>query len=167
MNKFSFYNAATIEEALQKVNATVSSTIQPEGPDEASVLKAGGIDLLDLMKEGLSRPARLVSIQDIPGLNEIKYDEKEGLRMGANVKLAEIASDENIKSGFFALHQAASKAATPQIRNMATHYFQSPGFKAGIGASHGLDRKIAGKRQQAWSVLHAAHDRTSAGDLSP
>ena len=120
MNKFSFYHASTLEEALEKVNTTVSSTIQPDAPDQAAVIKAGGIDFLDLMKEGLSKPEKIVSILDIPDLDKITWDDKDGLKMGANATLAEITTHEKIKSDFYALHQAASKAATPQIRNMTT-----------------------------------------------
>jgi len=120
MNKFSWYDASSIEEALEHVNSTVSDTIQPNALDDTSVLKAGGIDLLDLTKEGLSRPEKLVSIHNIPGLDQITFDDKKGLRMGANVTLAEIAANARIKSDYFALHQATEKAATPQIRNMAT-----------------------------------------------
>jgi xanthine dehydrogenase YagS FAD-binding subunit len=120
MNKFSFYNATSIEEALEKVNATVSSTIQPGASDQASVLKAGGIDLLDLMKEGLSKPEKVVNIRNIPGMDKIMYDEKKGMTLGANITLTQIATNDRIKSDFYALHLAASKAATPQIRNMAT-----------------------------------------------
>jgi xanthine dehydrogenase YagS FAD-binding subunit len=72
------------------------------------------------MKEGLSNPEQLISIREIEGLNSITYDTKEGLRIGANVTLSEIAANEEIKSLYLALHLAASKAATPQVRNMAT-----------------------------------------------
>lgn len=120
MNKFSFYDATSIEDALEQVNSTVSATIQPNASANASVLKAGGIDLLDLMKEGLSKPEKLVSIQNIQGLDVIEYNEKKGLRLGSNVTLSEISSNAQIKAYYFALHQSASQAATPQIRNMAT-----------------------------------------------
>lgn len=120
MNKFSFIEATSIQEALEQVNSTVSETIQPSASPDSSVLKSGGIDLLDLMKEGLSQPQKLVSIRNIGGLNELSFDEKKGMRLGANVTLNEIAANERIKSDYFALHQAASLAATPQIRNMAT-----------------------------------------------
>jgi xanthine dehydrogenase YagS FAD-binding subunit len=120
MNKFSFSEATSVEEALEQVNATVSETIQPNASPDASVLKAGGIDLLDLMKEGLSQPEKLVSIKNIEGLDQIIFDDKKGIRIGANVTLAEIAENAQIKADYFALHQAASQAATPQIRNMAT-----------------------------------------------
>ncbi len=120
MNKFSFYDATSIEEALEKVNSTVSSTIQPGASEQASVLKAGGIDLLDLIKEGLSKPEKIVSIRNIPGMDEVSYDEKKGLSLGANVTLDKIATNARIKEDYLALHQAAEKAATPQIRKMAT-----------------------------------------------
>jgi len=120
MNKFSFFEATSVEEALEQVTSTVSATIQPNTSPGASVLKAGGIDLLDLMKEGLSKPEKLVSINNIPQLKEITFDEKKGLRLGAGITLAEISANARIKADYFALHQAASKAATPQIRNMAT-----------------------------------------------
>jgi xanthine dehydrogenase YagS FAD-binding subunit len=120
MNKFSYFEASSIQEALEQTNSTVSSTIQPNALPDASVLKSGGIDLLDLMKEGLSQPKKLVSIRNIEGLNELSFDEKKGMRIGANVTLAKIVADAQIKENYFALHQAASSAATPQIRNMAT-----------------------------------------------
>ena len=120
MNKFSWYEASSIEEALKEANATVSETIQPGFPEKAAVLKAGGIDLLDLMKEGISNPDKLVSVGNIPDLDQIAFQEKEELRIGANVTLTDIASDTDIKNHYFALHQAAEQAATPQVRNRAT-----------------------------------------------
>ncbi|NOX85036.1 MAG: molybdopterin-binding protein [Chlorobi bacterium] len=120
MNKFSWYDAASIEEAQKEVNATVSQTIQPDSPENAAVFKASGIDLLDLMKEGLSGPAKVVGIRNIPGLDEISFDPEKGLRVGAMVTLSQISGDDRIKANYLALHQAASRAATPQIRNMAT-----------------------------------------------
>jgi xanthine dehydrogenase YagS FAD-binding subunit len=120
MNKFSYYQAGSVQEALEQVNATVSETIQPGASEDASVLKAGGIDLLDLMKEGLSNPKKIVSIAHLEGFDDMVFDKKDGLRIGANVTLARIANDATVRNTFFALHQAASKAATPQIRNMAT-----------------------------------------------
>ena len=120
MNKFSYINVSSLDEALEHVNATVSETIQPNGPEFPSVFKAGGIDLLDLMKEGLSVPDKLVGIGNIPELGKMEFDEKDGLRIGANITLAQISEHSEVKSRFTALAQAAGKAATPQIRNMAT-----------------------------------------------
>lgn len=120
MNRFSYYQATTIEDALKEANATVSETIQAGPKTGSSVLKASGIDLLDLMKEGIAQPDKMVNIRNMESLSEISWDDKKGMRLGATVTLAAIAKNPEIKSHFFALHQSASKAATPQIRNMAT-----------------------------------------------
>jgi len=120
MNKFSFYEASSISEALDQVNSTVSETIQPNADPDASVIKAGGIDLLDLMKEGLSNPGKVVSINSVPGMDEIIFDEKKGMRIGSKVTLSEIATHEEIKKHYLALQQSAATAATPHIRNVAT-----------------------------------------------
>ncbi|HEX8523807.1 MAG TPA: FAD binding domain-containing protein [Tepidisphaeraceae bacterium] len=106
MNRFEYADAATVEEAIQ---LTV----------KGSAVKAGGVDLLDLMKERLATPARLVNIRNIKGLDEIRID-GDGLTIGPLVTLAQIAAHEGIKQKFTAVAQAAGKAATPQIRNMAT-----------------------------------------------
>jgi xanthine dehydrogenase YagS FAD-binding subunit len=120
MKKFIWYNAQSVEDALNEVNATVSETIQPNGPQDAAVFKAGGVDLLDLMKEGLANPGKIINIRNIEGLDTITYDSKKGLLIGANVTLSQIAEDKGIKETYPALHLAALEAGTPQIRNMAT-----------------------------------------------
>ena len=119
MQKFSWYDAKTLEDALKRVNATVSGEIVNKSGD-AAVIKAGGIDLLDMMKEGLLAPSSIVSIRNIPGLDRIITERGGGLRLGANVTLAEIEEHAEIKKNYYALHQAVAKAATPQIRNAAT-----------------------------------------------
>ena len=42
------------------------------------------------------------------------------MRLGAGITLSQIAEDETVKADYPALKLAAEKAATPQIRNMAT-----------------------------------------------
>ena len=86
-----------MEEALEQVTATVSETLQPEASAAAAVFKSGGVDLLDLMKEGLAKPGKIVNIRNIKGLDNIEYDDSKGLRLGANVTLAEIESHNLIK----------------------------------------------------------------------
>ena len=120
MNRFSWYDATTVEEALAEVNSTVSQTLQPDEIEDAAVFKSGGIDLLDLMKEGLSEPQKIVNIKNIEGLDQITYDKREGLRIGANTTLSQIASNDRIKSDYLALHLSAAQAGTPQLRNMST-----------------------------------------------
>jgi xanthine dehydrogenase YagS FAD-binding subunit len=120
MNKFSWLNVTSIDEALKNTSATVSDLLQPRAGENEAVIKAGGMDLLDLMKEGLVKPAKLVQIQDIPGLSRINLHQRDGLQIGAGTKLVEIEKDELIKKNYAALHMAVGKVATPNIRNMAT-----------------------------------------------
>ncbi len=85
------------------------------------VVKAGGVDLADLMKEGLAAPPRLVNLRTVRGLDLIEEDRATGgLRLGPLVTLARLAEEPLVRRRFRALADAAGHAATPQIRNMAT-----------------------------------------------
>jgi len=139
MNKFSWYEAKSVEEALQQVNSTVSEQLY-EHSDNASVFKSGGVDVFDLVKEGLLKPQKIINIRNIPGLDKIGYDPKKGLSIGSNVTLAEIASNPDVKTHYLALHQAVNHAATPQLRNMST-----------------LGGNIA-QRNRCWYFRSADHD---------
>jgi xanthine dehydrogenase YagS FAD-binding subunit len=80
---------------------------------------AGGVDLLDRMKENLEAPRRLVSLRRVDGLGAITVD-AAGARIGANVTLAQLADDAALKKAFPMIGDAAGHAATPQLRAMAT-----------------------------------------------
>ena len=89
------------------------------GREKGCLLKAGGIDLLDEMKEGLVAPEKVVRLSALKGLDKIEM--KDGtLRIGALVTLATLASDQTTREHAPILAQAAGMAATPQIRNLAT-----------------------------------------------
>lgn len=119
MKKISWFEATSLTEAQQETTATVSDLLGKE-KHEGAIIKSGGIDVLDLMKEGLINPERIVNVRNIPGLDQIRYDSKNGLEIGANVTLAEIENNKDIKSNYLALQLAVAKAATPQLRNMST-----------------------------------------------
>jgi xanthine dehydrogenase YagS FAD-binding subunit len=84
-----------------------------------AVVKAGGVDLLDRLKEGLEAPERLVNIRNIRGLDKIENG-KSGLTIGPLVTLTRLSEDRLVMGEYRALAEAAGRAATPQIRNMAT-----------------------------------------------
>ena len=119
MNKFSWYEAKSVEDAIQQANSNVSEQLYGSS-EEAAIFKSGGIDVLDWVKEGLLKPKTIINIRNIPGLDRISYDSRDGLSIGANVTLAEIATNKEIKDNYLALHQAVNHAATPQLRNMST-----------------------------------------------
>lgn len=119
MKKFSWYDAKSIEDAVQQATSTVAEAVyDTEG--KASVFKSGGIDVWDLVKEGLLSPERIINVRNIPGLDKIQFDAKAGLTIGANVILADIEADSEVAEHFGALQSAVAHAATPQLRNMST-----------------------------------------------
>jgi len=84
-----------------------------------SVFKAGGIDLVDHLKEHLVEPPRVVDIKRIPGLDGIEKD-GDTLRIGTLATLAKVAAHRDVVKGWPALAQACGEAASPQVRNVAT-----------------------------------------------
>ena len=124
MNRFALANARTIAEAASAVSATVADamTVAPEtiGRGETAVVKAGGIDLLDLMKEGLIAPAKVVNLKAIPGLDAVTEDGSGGLAIGPMVTLAALAEHPLLRTRYPALAGALRGSASPQIRNVAT-----------------------------------------------
>ncbi len=99
--------------------STQAEALDLAGPDGAGSFIAGGTDLLVLMKEGITKPSRLIDIKAIDGLRGVTR-EGRGLRIGALTTLAEITESAAVRQGYEALAQAAGLAASPQLRNMAT-----------------------------------------------
>ena len=87
---------------------------------DTQVVMAGGIDIVDLMMEGLLAPAQAVSLAATPGLDTIAPTPEEGLRVGAMVTLARLQADPVIRARYPALAEAAGDSASPQIRAVAT-----------------------------------------------
>lgn len=81
---------------------------------------AGGVDLLDLMKQNVAAPTTLVNLKALEGLDAIEADQSGGMRIGALAKLSQIAANSNLRDHYAAIAAAAGEAATPQIRNLAT-----------------------------------------------
>lgn len=109
MNRFEFARATSVAEAMGLV---------AEKP--GSVLKAGGIDLLDHLKERLIEPPRLVDLKSVPGLDGISVEADGSLRIGPLVTMARVAAHPGLRSTHPGLAQACGEAASPQIRNVAT-----------------------------------------------
>ncbi|MEA2708838.1 MAG: xanthine dehydrogenase YagS FAD-binding subunit [Phycisphaerales bacterium] len=107
MNSFEWANATSVAEA---------QTLREEG----TVFKAGGVDLLDLMKERIATPKRVVNIREMTGFDHITPGDDGSLKLGPMVTLSRIEQDKFIRERFTALADACGHAATPQIRNMAT-----------------------------------------------
>jgi len=87
--------------------------------DDTAKFIAGGTNLIDLMKENVAQPSRLIDITRLP-LNRIEETEDGGLRLGALVTNAETAYNAQVETRYPLLSKAILAGASPQLRNMAT-----------------------------------------------
>jgi xanthine dehydrogenase YagS FAD-binding subunit len=83
---------------------------------------AGGTDLIGRLKDNVlpTSPANVINIKTIvPTLDYIK-EEAGVLKIGATARLADIAANKAVNQKYTALAQAASRVATPHVRDMGT-----------------------------------------------
>ena len=81
---------------------------------------AGGTNILDLMKENVARPARLIDITRL-SLGAIETRSDGGLRLGALARNAETAYHPEVEQRYPLVSKAILAGASAQIRNMATN----------------------------------------------
>ncbi|RZI87717.1 MAG: xanthine dehydrogenase family protein subunit M, partial [Variovorax sp.] len=81
---------------------------------------AGGTNLLDLMKENVVRPMRLIDVSRLP-LDRIEDTPAGGLRLGALARNADTAYHPAVRERYPLLSSALLAGASPQLRNMATN----------------------------------------------
>lgn len=98
--------------------ASAKGAIDARTKNAASQFIAGGTNLVDLMKKGVTTPQRLIDINGLP-LNTITHDAK-GLTIGALVPNSAAADHELVKTKFPLLSMALNAGASAQLRNMAT-----------------------------------------------
>jgi len=116
MNAFEWHNATNVNEAVQLLKSAATGGDIDDAPRPI----AGGQDILTTMKDYLTRPARLVNLKTIRGLNRIEVSGKTGLRIGALVTLSELEENPLVRQSFPGLAEAAHSVGTPQIRNLGT-----------------------------------------------
>jgi xanthine dehydrogenase YagS FAD-binding subunit len=149
MINFQYARATDVADAVRRIAA-----------EPAAKFIAGGTNLIDLMKEDVERPSRLIDISRLP-LKEIEETPDGGLRIGALVPNSDLAYHPLIERRYPLLASAILAGASAQLRNMAStggnllqrtrcYYFydtatpcnkRAPG--SGCAARHGLNRMHA------------------------
>ncbi|MGI4885629.1 MAG: FAD binding domain-containing protein [Janthinobacterium lividum] len=109
MNSFTLTQAAAVDEAVSDFAGHAGSAYL-----------GGGTNLIDLMKENVSRPTHLTSLHKLP-LGDIASAPDGGLRLGALATNAETAWHPEVEARYPLLSQTILAGATPQLRNMATN----------------------------------------------
>lgn len=80
---------------------------------------AGGTNLYDLMKLNIERPEVLIDVTAIDGLGSIEVT-GDTLRFGTNARMSDVAVHPSVANDYPVLSQSLLKAASQQLRNMAT-----------------------------------------------
>ncbi|KIA65665.1 FAD binding domain-containing protein [Nocardia vulneris] len=108
MKPIAFARAETVDEALIAVAARPNT-----------VFLAGGTTLVDMLRIGAMEPDNVVDINRLP-LTALEHTPDGGLRIGAMVRMSEVAADPGVRERFPFLSIALWKGASAQIRNMAS-----------------------------------------------
>ena len=110
MHDFDYFEPATLDEAVALLQRYGSS----------ASLFAGGTDLLVQMREHVRRPGQVINVKKIAGLDELSYDEREGLSIGALTTTRAVETSALVRRHYASLCQAATHFASIQVRNRAT-----------------------------------------------
>lgn len=108
MNAFEYMRASSQQSAVNALQK-----------DANAMFLAGGTNLIDLMKRGVTAPSRLVDINNLPMMAAVEKT-ATGIRIGALAKNSDVSEDELVKKNFPLLSLALKAGASPQLRNMAS-----------------------------------------------
>jgi xanthine dehydrogenase YagS FAD-binding subunit len=87
-------------------------------PDTLAI--GGGTDLLVWIEEGLASPRRVVDLRALPGAEAITVRADGSVRLGAAVRISDLADHAGLRAWFPVLAEAAGSVGTPALRNMGT-----------------------------------------------
>ncbi len=145
---------------LRAHDATAAIAAHAQDPELAFI--AGGTDLLGLIKDRATLPARLLDINGLPDMARIDARPEGGLSIGALARMSDVAVHPEVRKRFPVITEALLFSASGQLRNMASiggnimqrtrcAYFRDeddlpcnkrrPG--SGCAARHGLNRNHA------------------------
>jgi xanthine dehydrogenase YagS FAD-binding subunit len=105
---FTYHRPISLDDALSRLS----------GP--ATMAIGGGTDLLVTIEERLAEPAMVVDVRMLAESLGVSPAADGGLRIGAAVRLADIAAHAAVRERFPALALACEQVGTPAIREMAT-----------------------------------------------
>jgi len=118
---------------------SLAEVIEARRAFPSSRLIGGGTDLLVNIRRGIGdAPDALIDMNDVAELSTVRHG-GDGLIIGASVRIADLAADEQVSSRFPAVSQAAGEIAGPIHRQMAT-----------VGGNICLDTRCVYYNQSEW-----------------
>jgi xanthine dehydrogenase YagS FAD-binding subunit len=109
MKPFGYLRPSSVADALK---------LSAENPNNRFF--AGGTTLFDLMKLGIETPERIVDINSIQELAYIDTSGSRELVFGALARMSDVAADRRVVKEYPALSESLWRAASQQLRNMAS-----------------------------------------------
>jgi aerobic carbon-monoxide dehydrogenase medium subunit len=154
MRPFELAEPASLAEALRLLDSAETRPL------------SGGTALMLMMKAGVLRPARLVSLRRL-GLEKILVDET--LRIGAMTTLRSLETNPQVRKGWPVIARALRTLSNVRVRNVATvggalahadPHMDLPPLLAALGARATLEGK-GGKRIVPVEDLYAGYLETT------
>ncbi|MCB1671126.1 MAG: FAD binding domain-containing protein [Gammaproteobacteria bacterium] len=112
MKQFQNLNARSLQEAVDLAR-------QAGTRGQVSAFSGGGTDLLQQVKDGTDPADVLINLRTVEGEDQVT-EVAGGIRVGGQITLTELASNEQIRRDYPVLAEAAAVVGTPQIRNVGT-----------------------------------------------
>lgn len=141
IHDFTYLKPGSVKEALAML---------AEHADECKVI-CGGQSLLIVMRQGLVAVDYLIDLKGLDELNYIKYDDKDGLKLGATTTHRIIEKSKVIKKNYPVLTAMEEKLASIQVRNWGTiggnlAHADAAGDPAPVLISLGASVKLGSKK---------------------
>jgi xanthine dehydrogenase YagS FAD-binding subunit len=108
MNNFTYIRATSLKEAIDRT-----------AKNPATMVIAGGTNLIDRLKVFLDQPDQLVDLSRLP-MQQIERTQDGGLQIGALVTNTALADHPDVRRDYPLLARAILSGASQQIRNVAT-----------------------------------------------
>jgi xanthine dehydrogenase YagS FAD-binding subunit len=139
MKPLSYTRARTVREAIEVFAAA----------GEGARYIAGGTNLYDLMKLCIEQPAHLIDIAALDGADRVDTS-GDRLFFGGGALMADVAEHAVVLRDYPVLAESLSKAASQQLRNMATvggnllQRTRCPYFRNGAGGLYPCNKREVG-----------------------
>jgi xanthine dehydrogenase YagS FAD-binding subunit len=110
MRPFTYQKAATAADAVSAIAAGGAGTR----------FLAGGTTLYDLMKLNVEVPSHIVDVNSLSELETFDTSGSDELVLGALARMSDVAADPRLMRDYPALSESLWRAASQQLRNMAS-----------------------------------------------
>lgn len=117
---------------------TAAEAVRLKASDATSRYLAGGTDMIVNVRRGIEKPDSMIDLTAIAAITEISAEDG-GLRIGAGVKLSDLAAHAGLRRDYPAIAQAAASVAGPTHRQYGT-----------IGGNLCLDTRCLFYNQSQW-----------------